>query len=157
MALGPKPGPQEADFTFRSKYSDFDYFDKNALWVHGFDWWNFNLMWTNMVYTKANSQGKRFWKSEIFSHQNWPKFDQEVGAKKTMCLPLPTTLDGLGIKYKVRNYRFYQIWSEVFWYMAKIARFGFWTLKTVNWQKGSKWVNFFPLSECVGIKNDRIY
>ena len=28
LALGSKTGPQEADFNFKPKYSDFDHFDK---------------------------------------------------------------------------------------------------------------------------------
>ena len=54
-----------------------------------------------MVETKAISQEKKVWKSEIFSRQNRPKYDFQSGQKKSMCHHLPTTLDDISIKYKV--------------------------------------------------------
>ena len=54
-----------------------------------------------MVWTKAISQEKKVWKSEIFSYQNRPKYDFLSGQKKSMCHHLPTTLDDISNKYKV--------------------------------------------------------
>ena len=79
-ALGSKTGLQDLDFNFKPKYNNFDHFDKMVSSSMGWKGWNFNLMWSKIAKTKANSQEEKFWKSEFFSCQHFWKIVWKVGA-----------------------------------------------------------------------------